>query len=247
MRRTLFALLVLLALAAPAGARQQVQKAAPKLSAEQILEKFVEASGGRQAFEKHKSMSIKGTVEVVGAGISGPAEIVTKAPDKIYSVVELTGFGVIRQGYDGKVGWSTDPLKGTQQLGGAELALLKREASVSDLDWRKTWKSVELTGTQDIGGRSAYVLKLTPNAGEGGPITNFYDAETFLVIRSEMVIETAEMTAPVVSTFSDFRTVDGVKMAFVTEQKLPTASLRTTFSEVTFDVPVDDAKFAMPK
>jgi len=64
---------------------------------------------------------------------------------------------------------------------------------------------------------------------------------------TKMVIETAEVTAPVVSTFSDFRTVDGVKMAFVTEQKLPTASLRTTFSEVAFDVPVDDAKFSMPK
>ena len=247
MPRILIALVALVALAAPAAAQTQERKAAPKLTAEQILDKFVEASGGRKALEKHKTMSVKGTIEVVGAGLSGPMETVTKAPDKVYSVVELTGFGVIRQGYDGSVGWSSDPLKGTQQLSGAELALLKREATFNDVEWRKTWKSVELTGTQDVGGRPAYVVKLTPNPGEGGPVTNYYDAETFLVVRSEMVLETAEVTAPVVSNFSDFRTVDGVKMAFVTEQKLPTASLRTKFTEVTFDVPVDDAKFSMPK
>ena len=51
----------------------------------------------------------------------------------------------------------------------------------------------------------------------------------------------------VVTTFSDYRDVGGVKIPFVTEQQMPTASLRLTFTEAAFDVKIDDAKFAKPQ
>jgi hypothetical protein len=244
MRKKLFVVLVLAALAAvPAGAQST-----KKLSAEQVLDRYVEAVGGRKALEGHTSFVLKGTIDMVNAGIKGTTEIYAVAPNRLAAITELGGIGLIRQVYDGSHAWASDPFSGTRELSGVEAALIRRQAEFnSDLKWRNLWKSVELVDVPTpAGGRPAYVVKMTPKDGEGHPVTNFYDAETFLLVRSETVIETPQATTPSVTTLGDYRTVGGVKIPFKTEQELSNVLLRITFTEAAFDVKIDEAKFAKP-
>jgi hypothetical protein len=249
MKRIALAVAAALALApAPAPAQEKpAAKPAPKLTAEQVLDRFVEATGGRDAYKKHTSLVIKADVEIVGQGVNGIMESYAVAPDRFASTVVIAGLGTIREVYDGTHGWESSALAGVRELSGVELALLRRQATFgADADWRRVWKSVELVGTQPLGDRTAYVVKLTPKDGEGHPVTNFYDAETFLLVRSETLFESESVTAPVVVLLSDYRDVGGVKLAFASEQQLPSFNLRVTATEATFDAKVDDAKFAKP-
>ncbi len=60
------------AAAAPAAAK--TGKAArtpakPKISPDQVLQKFVEATGGRAAYDRLKTTVMKGTIEIAAQGI----------------------------------------------------------------------------------------------------------------------------------------------------------------------------------
>lgn len=248
-RRTLLVLLAvgLVAWSSQASAQAPKSKSEAKPpTAEAVLDGYVKAIGGRKAIEGHKSMTMAGTLEVVNFGLKGTVEIVSKEPSKIAVTTTIDGLGTTRQGYDGKVGWSQDPLSGLRDMDAREIALVERSVFSSDVRWREVWKTVEFVGTETVDGRSVNVVRLTPARDAGSATTNFYDAETGLLVRTEMVLETTAATMPVTTTLSDYRKVGDVLIAMRMEQKLPTATLVTQFTEVKFDQKIDDAVFAKP-
>src|SRR5262249_36051553 len=99
-------------LAATAGAQ-----GLPK--AEEVLDKYVEATGGKAAYEKIKNQVLHGTVELGGA-VKGPMVSYHAPPNKMYVEIELQGLGKIEQGTDGKVAWERSALAGARILNGAE-------------------------------------------------------------------------------------------------------------------------------
>lgn len=237
--------LLLAALAAGPGLAQT--GAPPALTAEQVLERHVEAIGGRKALEGHSSLVLKGTVGFANGMLEGTVVIYQKAPDRYYSEIVLSGLGTVKQGFDGTAGWMSDPLNGLQDLSGADLVLARRQALFnSEANWRKAWRSVEAAGVEQVGDRAAYVIKMSPGDG-GGNVVAYYDASTFLLLRTETTIETQAVTLPVTTTIVEYRTFGGVKFPAVTEQQVPTGTFTMNVTEVAFNVPVDDAKFAKPK
>jgi hypothetical protein len=244
--------LLLIGLVSLAGSvrAQEVIKdmpAAKKLdiTAEQVLEKFIEATGGRQAREKMTSSVVKGTLEIPAQGIKGAIEIYAKAPNKLLVVQSISGIGEIKQGYDGQVGWTQNPFQGTRDLEGVELAAFKREANFnSELKWRELYEKVELVGTDKVGDQEAYVIRLTPSVGQ--PLTQYYDSQTFLLLRIDGVQEGPQGTVPVQTYLSDYREVEGVKVAFQATQKIPIGEAVIKLTELKSNVEIEDAKFAKP-
>jgi hypothetical protein len=225
-------------------------KAAPKaaLTAEQILDKAVEASGGRAAYEKHTSLVLKGTFAIPNQSLNGTIEVYSKAPNLSLAVTNIPNIFSQSEGFDGASAWSKDTLSGMRSKTGVELATARRAATFNaDLKWRELWKGVELVGAGKVGDRDAHVVKFIPKDGEGSPLTNYYDAETFLLLRSDSIQESPQGTIPVTSLFSDYRTVGGIKTPFAIEQQIPIMTMKMTVTEMTFDVPIEDAKFAKPQ
>ncbi|MBI3951065.1 MAG: DUF620 domain-containing protein [Acidobacteria bacterium] len=235
---------------AVSGWAQETTKDAPEAkkpdtTVEQVLEKFVAATGGRAAYEKIATMVSKGTLEIVGQGITGTIEIYAKAPNKLLLVQSITGIGEVKQGTDGQVVWSQDPFQGIRELEGVELANFKRRATFNaDLKWRELYEKVELVGTEKVEDRDTYVIRLTPSVGK--PITRSYDAQTFLLLREASVYEGAQGTMPGEEYPSDYRDVNGVKVAFQSRAKLPVGEVLVKLTEVKTNVEIDDAKFAKP-
>jgi len=215
------------------------------ITAEQVLEKSIQATGGRAAGEKLTSTVTKGTVELVAQGIQGTVEIYAKAPNKLLVVQNLQGIGEFNQGYDGQVGWSQNPFQGTRELQGVELAILKREATFNaELKWRELYEKVELVGREKVGEQEAYVVRLT--ASQGKPVTCYYDTQTFLLLRQDEVVEGEMGTITGETYYSDYREVDGVKVPFHLKQKAPFGEEVITITEVKNNVEISDAKFAKP-
>jgi len=213
-------------------------------TAEEIMEKSVEATGGRQAYAKLTSTVAKGIIEL-GEGLHGTIEFYAKAPNKRLVVTLLENFGEIRQGFDGQTAWLDNPMQGLRRLEGAELARVREEADFQrPLKWRDLYSKVELVGKDTVGGRPVYVLRLTPKQGK--PVTNYYDAENFLLLRQDLVQATSQGDMTVQALMSDYRDVDGVKVPHRIEQLLPPGKVVIRFSEIRNNVAIDDALFVMP-
>ena len=86
------------------------------------------ALGGRAALEKINSRSAKGTFEVLGIALSGPAEMYAKAPNKTLTILKVPGQTTLKEGFDGTVGWQEDPDDGVVDKTGLELGSAMRDA-----------------------------------------------------------------------------------------------------------------------
>jgi len=99
LRKARVAVFALLASVACAFAQSSAPTAqpAPKASAtagpsvDQILDRYLDASGGRAAWQKLHSRVSKGTVDVPTAGASGTVEVHEKAPDRVLITVNIAG------------------------------------------------------------------------------------------------------------------------------------------------------------
>jgi hypothetical protein len=219
--------------------------AVPAMSAAMVLDKYVEVTGGKAAYNKIKSTTTKGVVRLTAQNLTGKFYIFAKAPNKMHSLQEFANIGKSEQGYDGKVAWGRDPFNGLRTLEGQELAQIKTFATFNIFArWREVYRKVEMIGIRKVGARSTYAIRLTPATGK--PTVQYHDTKTFLVLRSDTVQDSPQGSIPVESYFEDYRVVDGIRTPFKVRSRLAAAELLTTITEVKNNVPIDDARFSKP-
>lgn len=228
---------------APTPATPAVTESLP--TTDQVLDKYVEALGGKAAIEKATSRVSKGSFELPEMGASGTLTVYAKAPDKSSVVVDVPGFGVIRQGCDGTVAWEDNPQSGVTEKSGVALATAKRDASFRrELELKTQYKQWEMKGKQKLGDQDVYVMVATPP--EGAVETWYFDAATGLLARVDAEREGPQGTALVQASFKDYRDVEGLKTPFRIEQALPGMTIITKIEEVKQNVEIPDSQFAKP-
>jgi hypothetical protein len=212
---------------------------------DQILDKFEQAVGGRQALEKITSRVTTGTFEISAMGLKGEIEIYVKAPNKTLTIQNLSGVGEIRDGYDGKIAWSQNPMMGLREKSGAELAAIARASDIhAPIKTRQLYSKLELKGKEKVGNRETYVILATP--AEGPPVKMYFDTQTGLMARTDTDVDTPQGQFHIETTVDDYRDVDGVKIAFTMRQDSSVASAVIKLTEVKHNVAIDDAKFNKP-
>ena len=252
--RFVAAVVVAVTVTAPAVWAQKVwaQKPATKPAAkvpavETILDQSFAASGSPAAFSKVKTIVIQAKISIVGQNINGTADIRAKMPNKFYTEQEITGQGKFATGFDGKVGWSRDPINGLRVLSGGELAQLSRSANeLISTDWRKSYKNPKMIGIRKVGTANAYAVRVEPKTA-GSPVTLFIDTKTKLEVRRDLTMTSPQGAIPTQAFSSDFRVVDGIKIPFKSRQVLNgNVEITQTMQSVRFNVPVDDTLFVKP-
>lgn len=221
-----------------------VSDKAPLPEADQILNKYVEALGGKAAIEKARTRIIKGTI--VGHLLpSSPIEISQQAPDKLQLVI-TTPKATITQGYNGAEGWVSDP-RGVRPLDGTALAMMKQEADFyRELHFPERYTRMRVTGREKVRDRDAFVVVGTTPDHKTERL--YFDVETGLLLRSVTYIQTMIGSIPETTDYDDYRVVDGVKIAFKRhrEQLQGFEEQTRTFAEIKSNVEIDPAKFAKP-
>ncbi len=212
----------------------------------EILAKYVQAIGGKAANEKIKSRVTKGTVEISPMGIKGTFESYAAAPNKSFAKVTLDGIGDFYDVFDGTTAWAINPLQGSHDKQGEELAQSKLAYNFNrETNLDRLYPKMELKGIEKVGADDAYVVVATPDKL---PAETFYfDTKSGLLVRQDTTGISPEGKIPGKTLFEDYREVDGVKISFRTRAVLPQYELITTFTEVKNNVAVEDSKFAKPK
>jgi hypothetical protein len=244
--------IVLLAAAAAMGQTQPKDSKAPDSkpadglpSVDQILDKYVQAIGGKAAVQKVTSMAMKGTFEVPAFGASGTVERYSKAPNKMVIIVEIGGFGTVQQGYNGTAGWAQDPQNGMRDLAGKELAQTKREADVHrDIKFKELYPKMVVVGKDKVADRDVYVIEATP--GDTGPEKMYFDVQSGLLVRTDLTAYNAGEEVANQTFLEDYKDVDGLKVPTTIRQTNPNISFTIKFTDIKSNVPVEDTKFNKP-
>jgi zinc protease len=226
---------------------QMTPKTAPPSATptvDQVLDKYVDALGGRAAWKKITSRQSTGTIEVPAMNLSGTFQVIEKAPNQTLSVVVVAGAN-FREGFDGKMGWSDDPQNGVREQSGAELEEARRQADFyHPLDLRQLYKKLTLTGTEKIGERNTYVVEGA--TGSGDPDKMYFDTETGLALRVVGQHHSPEGVSVVQEDLDDYRAVDGVRVPFSIRQTSAENVFTIKIAEVHQNLPIDDAQFSKP-
>jgi zinc protease len=218
----------------------------PLPKGEAILDKYIEATGGKAAYEKKRTEISTAVMEFVGKGVKAKMTAYHAVPNKSYSVAEIEGIGNIEEGTDGTVVWERSVLKGPRVKSGEERALSLRAADIRhDTRWRDYFTKVETTGVEPIDGHVCYRLVLTPK--EGQPETRYYDKKSNLLVRTNMIMKTEMGEIPAESSVSDYRTIDGVLVPFQLKQKVLGQEFTVTMQSLKTNVDIPAERFALPE
>jgi len=221
------------------------QAAAAMPTADQVLDHYVQAIGGRAAWLKLNSRVSKGSIEIPAMNnLTGTVEIHEKAPHFMLAVINLGG-AAFEQGFDGNIGWSNNPQNGLRELSGGELDDARREANFYHaLDLRKNYTKITVSGIERVDEHDTYALEAT--RAQGAPDKMYFDMQTGLMVRSVNQRYTPDGVTEFTADVDDYTEVDGVKLPFTVRQTGASATFIIRFTEVHHNLQLTDAQFAKP-
>lgn len=211
----------------------------------EILKKSVEAMGGEAAIRNRVESHMTGTFEVPSAGLSGTLEVFTaNGPSRMLTVIDIPGAGTVRSGFDGKNGWSINPMLGTHLLTGNQLEQLKQQADqLALLAPDKYFKSIETVEKTTFAGKDAYKVRLTTVWDES--YHEFYDTNTGLQLGSTRTLESPMGAVEITSTLDEWKEFGGIKVPTLTRQAMMGAEQVIKITNVEYKA-LDPKVFELP-
>ncbi len=214
-------------------------------SAQTIIDRHIEAIGGKAALKKHNSVSVKGTMNVPANGMTATLEVFAARPNKILSRTTLQGVGEIAEGFDGKVAWSINPMTGPMLATGDELAQKGLDADFEGaLGIASRYESIKTLEKTTFEGRPVYKIALTRKTG-GADDIEFYDVETGLKAGAILERKNPMGTVAVTSSLSEYKKFGDLLHPTVMKQSTSGVEFIMTFTSIQYDN-VDPAVFELP-
>jgi len=214
-------------------------------TAEDLLDKFVEAMGGKAAMEKVENRVTRGKLEMAAQGIEMSLTIVAARPNLNYTLIESDMTGKIERGCDGEVVWENSAMMGAQIKEGQERTDFLRDSMFDKwLHWREIYPEVEYVGTETLAEKPVHKIVVTPE--DGKPQTLFIDQDSNLAVRVDMVVENPMGTFPVISYLKDYRAIDGILVPHIVEVEVMGQKRVITTSSVEHNVELPADRFAVP-
>jgi len=212
-------------------------------TADQLLEKFVQALGGADALQKITSRVEKGTLTGFG-GRELPVEVFAKAPDKRLSVMHLPNRDSITA-YDGRVGWVGFPGRPPHEMSGGELEGARLDADFYfPVHVKQVFSQLRVESPEKVDDPETYLV-LGVNPGQP-PVRLYFSQQSGLLVRLVRYVETPLGRNPTQLDYADYRDAEGVKVPFHWTIARPGARFTIQVDQMQQNVPIDDAKFAKP-
>jgi hypothetical protein len=210
-------------------------------TADEIIDKYIEAIGGKENWKKVNSIKMEGNVEVQGLQIP-------------YTMQAVNGKGFRTDGeFQGNFfidivtpdkGWSQNPMAGKATLQPLSADELKEKLDQLDIqgnfiDYKEKGSTVEFLGKDEEDGNEYYKIKLiTKNNNE---TTYFFDTKTYLVYKEETTIKQQGQDVKMSVKSLDYQTVEGgVKIPFKADQ----GGMVLAAKKITLNAPIDEKIFS---
>ncbi len=221
-------------------------------AAKKVLDRAASLTLGPFAADRSlKAIRMTGRMVMAAQGIDAPLTVVIDDKGRQSMTLEIPGFGVMRSGISGDLGWSFNEMMGPTIMSPEELEQQRSQADLyADLDWGARASKIVHAGEVEITlpdstKRTCHKLVMTMRGGTEE--THFYDVETGLRLQSSMnQIVPGAGSVPITTTYSDYREIKGMTQPFLTtvrvgpqsqEIRLETVEVNPELPVTTFDVP----------
>jgi hypothetical protein len=242
--RKTFACLLLTAFAAAALSAQ---------SADEVVEKYIQAKGGREKIKAVKSARFTGKM-TMGQGMGDAPFTMELVPPAHKVRIDFTLQGMVgTQAYDGANGWQVMPFLGksdAEAMTGDDLKEIKQNADLVEgplFNYKDKGNKVEYLGKGDLEGSPVQKLKLTEKDGD---VTTIYlDADSGLTLKEETTHTIRGQAVDLETTLGNYKQVGGLTMPYTIETKAKGApgSQVISLDKIELDVDVPASRFEMPK
>jgi hypothetical protein len=216
-------------------------------SADQVLDKYIQAIGGMQQLAKLTSFVGKGTTQAY-AEDKYPAEVYVKAPYQ-FATITHTEAGDRTTNFDGRNGWvampSDDkpipvlPLIEGDLLGAKLDATLYLPSGI-----KQALTQLRVLPSITIDDKDVEVVQGTADGRT--PVNLYFDAMSGLLVRSVRYTDTKVGLSATQVDYSDYRNVAGVKVPYKWTVSWLDGQTMYEMSEIQPNVPIDAAKFGKP-
>lgn len=209
-------------------------------TADEIIDKYITAIGGKENWKKINSMVVEGNVEVQGLEIPFKMQVVNNKGMR--SDAEFQGNKIIDILTPDK-GWSQNPLSGKATLQPLTSEEMKQKVDELDLqgsflDYSAKGSTVEFLGKDEDEGNEFYKVKLTTK--NNNETTYFFDIKTYLVYKQESTTKQNGQDVKITVKSLNYQKTDaGVIMPY----KLDQGGMVIATKKILFNVPIDETQF----
>ncbi len=204
------------------------------ITAESVIEKYMEAIGGKAKLESVDSYSLTAAAEMQGMKLD--LEMKKTSNNQFMQDVKMMGNSVSKQVLDGDKGYVVAQGQ-RKDLTDEEIVKIKEEsAPFPELNYLSVG-GISLEGMEMVGDKNAYKLKVTDNK------TVFYDAETGLKLQEINVAEMQGQQVQSTFTFEDYKEVSGILFPFKLIQTVGPQNVEFIVSEIKVNDGVSPADF----
>lgn len=217
-----------------------------KEAVDQVLERYEQAVGGKEAIQRVKSYKMKGTFALSGMREAGTLEVWGKDQHKTLTVIEFPRLGTMKKGFDGENYWVQTPAGIVSDSSPQEIAEMERDAEVySASDIKNFFDKMKMEHNAWLSGREMRMIEGTP--AKGPPEKLFFDVENGLLVRWDMARRHPKRGYVFVKVhLNDYRDVDGVKVPFNLRFAFESFDFTVRLDEMQHNVAIDDAVFRKP-
>ena len=223
-----------------------VRSAANGPTADQIMDKYLQALGGAQRLAGVTSLVAKGTSAGYGPEGTRPIDIIARAPGQRTTIIHTLD-GDNTTVYDGRAGWIAAPHKPVAVLGltGGDLDGVRLDAELTfPARIKETlgqWRAGVPTEIDDK------AMQVVQGSRPNGTLATFYfDTQTGLLTRLVRYANSKVGRLPTQIDYSDYREVSGVKVPFKMKVTWLDGLENIELTDVQLNVPVDAARFGKP-
>jgi hypothetical protein len=214
-------------------------------SAESLLDRYVEVTGGKQAYDARKSEIMRGAVEVAAMGVKGELVRYAAEPDRYLITMDIPGVGRFVTGVKEGVAWELSDLMGPRIKSGLERAEALREATFNaNAVWRELYPKVVTAGEESVDGEDCFKIIMTPP--EGPPETLYLSKKTGLGIKMTTTASTQMGDVPAEILFSDYKNLGGILAPSRITERTAGQEIVITLQSVEVNPVIPESKFDLP-
>lgn len=215
-------------------------------TAESVLDRYVEVTGGKAAYARIHSEVAQGTMEMTGKNVKGAIVSYEAEPNKNYSSVNIEGVGKVESGTDGTVAWENSAIAGPRIKTDIERdEMIRASVFNAHLGWRALYEKVETTGSEKVDGDDCLKVVLTPKTGR--PETEYYSKATGLLVKTTTVNTTQQGEIATEALVKDYKDVSGVKMPFTRVNRIAGQEIQVHLDSIQVNVEIPKERFELPE
>ncbi len=216
-------------------------------TADEIVSKYIEFTGGAKKWKNIKTMTSTGTYNY--GGVEFPFESWSKAPDLYKYTVTFNGKS-FEQAYDGKEGWRIDGFKKETKKTILKDKAATAMANESDvelqspfIDYKAKGHTISLEEKDSVNGKLCYKIKLVRKNGDEE--TYYFSIENYSLLKKHSIAKNTELNnSPLDIYYTDYKKTDGLTLPFkITCKADGQTVLDITVKEVKMNASVEDSIF----